>query len=806
MMFLILLFLIQLLTAVTADPVCTSLTAQNCLLYPNSCHVSFNTNPLSCAAGAPTDNCGTRTNQTYCAAATSPHCLWDPYSNGILGANTGYCFLTLSQANLINPCSTWNIQGDIPYAACANHACQLDSTCLRCIDYGNATNICPDGGNTVITLISRANFSRPSVSALLDATGTVSIPFTVNLNDPIWNIFVIGEPVEGLQSRFSAASNCSSVGKVRAMTNGVPNPVTYAPGATALRTYFINWVNLYHNFNWNLSDSAGVALSQLYGNITIGPGELFTDVSLSSDQSALVFTYVKNLNDMYDQCRANGVTYLDTLDTRFYSYPITALFRNKQNTWSASTQTWAISYSQTGMISIATTNGLSYLFSTQLNEVVPIACSNGVANTKKLRMTFTLVYSNVQDNNIVVGPRYRTDILNRTSSSGLINCFGDTTVLVGTTTCLSTVCYTPVVQETRCRTLSNDGQALSLCKYASPADMLFDLGASHVSEGYPNSLNYLHNFFSSSQVCPKVRNDDSACHDASSQPAFIQAYIDINEFPTAFYSVPDLLIDVAILPTPNSMIADNVLFSTWTGVFNATNQLLSNPLYVLPGIGSLSRMAIGIQLHDLVPRTHITLNVLIDNNNITITPLNEVNAIIPGGKVLHWNDIQPYAVADPRLFVQQSCPLCPILATCVSYLGCDGFAIIPAHLQTLSPAQGYQVNITFRTTLPAPSQVQNRRRMLLSISDEGQYGVNIDGNHATSYRIMVINATWFAKDTTTVITVTAEAAAIISVTTVLFFLGLVAVIVIMCYRARPTKYREKRKGAVTKDDHRTQRV
>jgi hypothetical protein len=717
---------------VCANTNCTNIyTAVQCLTNKTSCHIEYpvfnDLSKLYCGIGAATDGCATITNSTICAhtksLVTSSNCVWD----GFLQA----CFSTLQQASSLLPCSYW--QPNV--VACLFHNCQVPrGNASQCVPLGtyNSTN-----DNTLYSSYSSAAaWSLPTMLTPTLLQINVSVPFYgLRALTPFWPIIGLGAFDSSLASMFTSSSLCTSqVFNQTLYGSKAPTAqaTTVVNQQAAINDYFINWVQNNNDFNWNLTQSGANNIRDLIGYMAVnndvpitgipyyssgasGANSIVSSVDLSLDALTITYTVTVELTWIVDHCTLYGASFYDAGATQYFSFSLSYVERNSLNIWAPVTIPIQVAISTANGVAILGT-GQQYSASVQLAEVFPTK-SNCVAPQMALRTTYLINYFTVSDPFIFVGPRKVADIWNNTNSADgtgdLTNCYGDQALSVTNfIPCIFQTCTTAVTMLSHCQDLPKDGSGFLRCSNAPNQTRLREMKGLDIN--YPLSLDTVHTFFAVPYICPLIRTNDLGCVPANQGglPDMINSNIILNVFPkTVVTTNPALALDYAILPNPSSSL------DTLTS-YNHTSQSGSfdnvNPTSVLPLdqggnviVQKISgQVLFAIQIHDKGYRGLYSLRMLLGQSNFSIQAVNLQNQLT--GAKLYWSDIEAHVSISPRSFIDANCPgVCPPIATCVNWKGCDGFGLPLSYLTQTMPAYAYLFSIGYRISFLTPSGNSN---------------------------------------------------------------------------------------------------
>jgi hypothetical protein len=666
---------------------CSSYSAIDCLRQKNSCNINYLSTPPLCQSGKSNDGCSDLTSSASCSAA---FCFWDPFINN--------CFVTQYQVSQLYNCSTWTSSSSSGSLSCSFHGCSINPVNNLCVPYFTPNRT--DQSNIVLSYTNSVQWANPVVlpNSLLFQVQAI-VPLQINLLKPDWAVIGTGAGQTGLASIYSMPSFCTT--QRTRMRTAPPEPVTYTKSYTTLVSYLLNWIQTNRHLTFDTSIEEGRVLNQVFGNITIGPNSLVTNVSLSADSNNIIFTIQKDLNWLISNCSSFGNVFGRNNDktVSYYTLLFSYVSRSSSDAWTSSSAYYQVSIQLNGAVVITTS--LDYQTTVAMREAVPLQgiCPNGQL---ALASSFDLMWYHVFDSSRAVGPRSLQDVIISNNS-----CFRNTITNFQFMGCVSSTCTTRVSFLSACMNVPANGWAFLNCSNAPDARRIADMNG---DKPYPLSWNAVHPFKIDSYSCPISRVNDTGCIQLHAPPDVLDsvtAIIQVRAYPVTFITPPPLLINFALLPTDKSQIvqssSDSSNNNALVGSFNSSNRIVSSPP---ASVGLLDQIHILVQLDDAILRSTYTLSLAKDQ--ILVLATDSLGNVLTGNAAINasFRQLQAYLVNSPRQFRLASCPSCPSLPACLQASGCDGLSIWSGALSTLLPnAAGFQFYIPYLLTLPTPSGI-----------------------------------------------------------------------------------------------------
>lgn len=704
-------------TLVCADGApCRTFTNIQCL-DKSYCYNNYTVATPVCTAGTPSDGCSIQTSASPCTSHASK-CFWDAY--------LGKCFLKLQQVNQLFNCSYWNTftNADIP---CTYHGCSyVNSRCVS-TDSLNRTQ------DSQISL-DYSSLIEWKNAQILPNSLTLQVeawqPLNLRLSTPEHVILGFGSSISGLKNFYTNPSVCTSLSTHKM---SVSPAVTYAPGAAALTTEFVNFVRARNNFNFNSSTTEGSALYQLFGNVSIGTNAtLVKTVEIAVTNDYIIYTLRFSLPWAYTYCKEFGVSYSQTVDqsAQYYSIPLNFIIHTSSDSWIATSRVYQIGIASNGGVVLSSS---SYVQTgVAIDELSSISDSNCPDTTQqRARQVYRIVYRNVYDPSVQIGPISVNDF-QPTSD----NCYGDTAQSLSTLYYQNNAWYYSVTMLSRCMNIPLDGSAFLTCSNVPDVYKLQDLGS--LSLNYSSTQDRVHKFTIRSWICPVNRVNDLGCsllhpppHDV---PDTVTSIFSLNAWPTQLLEAPNWRINYGILRSSNEILdetLENDIFggAAYTGSFaDNTDQRTNISLALRPLFGKLQHINFAIQLEELTLRGVYQLSFNI--NNMTIHPTNLAGEILPDLPKMNYRDIQHALTIAPRM--DCSSEACPTLLTCINqadnfkkYKGCDSMSIVGLHLINLynQTVQGFLFDLYYTLyTGDANGNVVGRRLLQVTTTSSSEFG------------------------------------------------------------------------------------
>lgn len=673
-----------------AQPPCATFTAARCLDRLQNCSVSYLTPQPTCIAGAPVDGCAQLTSATSCS---NNGCLWDPH--------IAHCFLTLEQVRSIFNCTTWSLGQPSPLnftsKACPFHMCMFDTDARACV-VRSVTNV-TSGGTTVVGAATSnlAAWSQfPSVrSQSLQFQTVVTWPINIDLSRPTRLIIGLGSATQqtGVQALYSKASPCTTLGADLDVA-APPQAIRFPGWEGLLRRYVVSWVQANQNLDFNDGTLTGLAMRQYFGSVIIGRNNsIVTKVTVSADGNSLVFEVMPiSLPWAVSTCGAKfGVAYGQSADksVAYYSTPFSLVLWSASGGWSSVSTLYVTNQLVTGTATISSSTAYQIEAWQRETQAVQGACPIG---QQALSIIVDIVYTNVQDPAVFVGPRSAADVR---PAGGTRSCYHDAVIGFQQLGCSSSSlsCTTRINALSTCFTIPLDGTAFLNCSNAPSAVRSADLGpASNAT--YPAWFDQIHPFDIDVYACPMAASGGGAAegciqvHPPPQAPDVALVSVPIYAFPKTFADIPPIAIRFAMLTADNtaSLADDNSapVVNSFTGSLNATNNpYTTRVLQDLPSVTPMDRVAMVVQIANSTLRNVYTLSLQLEG--IRIIPADAAGVVRSDLAPATWKQIQAFTVFAPRAFQQGVCSSCQLLPMCANAIGCDGFSAWSGALTQLFP-------------------------------------------------------------------------------------------------------------------------
>jgi hypothetical protein len=645
---------------------CNGLGFSNCLSR-SDCHWVSTTG--TCAVGPPLNGCAYNTNQTSCQ---SSGCFWDPYYT------PQTCFNSLAEVNMNNPCSTW--EGVNMPTSCTYHNCFVHGT--QCLDYALTT---VDTGNTIVYTMN-VEFTNPrlepnSYILLVDAI----IPLQLRAGEKLMGIFGIGSQLSQDSNYNNIINAVNPCNNLRTTFNGTVGSCPVYPDIPFLKTYFINWVNTFHNFNFDGS-AEGLALKCMFGDLVVNenPNDLISNVVATTNY--ITFTYKIDLAATTATC-PTGSAVAQSITQTVYSKDLTYTEVSTSGGIFQTTSTFVITFYTSGIITIT----MNSQYRNSIHDLVWTFNQNG--NTAHADWSVRFSIDGVYDSSKIVGPRNISDI----SFPIGTNCYGDhVTGLIRLPKVANTENYLIQVRSAT-RALDTTGSSWLTCLATGPDQRLIDLG--NATGIYDPLLDAVHDFQVNSYSC-EVGNPSSCIlsnqalngtADVMFNRVFITAPRLINNQTTRNYTFV-----ASYLARPTDLFSQRIILGSNVSNVNGLDprnlQVFENSTITL----LISTIDAQLNTEDLA--------ILVNDPVFQILPRNIDGSLITTGTKLslNWADIQ-------HLVSYQSKTLGILSAqvpACVGVRGCDGFAIGAKILKDIMPANGYTFTLPVR--IFAPTGVNRR--------------------------------------------------------------------------------------------------
>lgn len=685
---------------------CATQTKQNCLNHvTNTLNCNYNFTSNVCAPAPTSDACQSKTTAPACATAG---CYYD--------SSIANCLKSLSQINSVYNCTYWNSQTN-----CQAHGCAYDI---------GATPVCQDvtrqGANsdnkTSSVISTQVNFSAPQVTNLLVFTVNISVPFVYSSSarlSPRFPVVQVLSSVAGnqgpgaLRNASEQVSDCSTF-----QFDSYAEPVANAPTGfsdAAFQTLIEQSIAANNVLTPTASSNRALLLAQ-FGN----PRNNTLVTRVRYDTAAKAIVYEVRVDLRQPACTSRGFTVVQTATGVTYSLPVSYVEHGVAGLFVQTSKLFTISVTTTGQISIGAT--AQYHFESSSIEVTYPQASCQVGQALQ-RIAQTIIVSDVFDPSIVVSPVSISGLALRASTSpaGPVNCYGDTVTQYSLIGCNRQTyqCSYSFTTQSKCRTLTQDGQAFATCAGALAADRIADMGS---DVPYPVALDGLHTTFVSHQACA-----GSVCANTSQtalgSPDVIRALVQTPVFAATSVASNPFSVQGGFMPVPT---ADATQFKQLT-------DQAATPSGVNTFDGNIfSRQPVTIALFmPAAQRADFDLRLLINPGNTTIYPLdsNGVRVFTSVPASLDFNDIKNALLYTTKNALPQCAvgDVCNNIPACNGILGCDGFSIPVTQLQALMPANGYGFAATYRVGLPGVPQTGSLvSRRLLQTSPQAQQPT--DGN------------------------------------------------------------------------------
>jgi hypothetical protein len=706
-------------TCVNKRADCETLVTQNTCNARSDCHWDSGT----CQVGATPGSCGTLTDINDCK---NDNCWWDYYL-----IDSQQCYNSQGEVSLLYACAHWSNYG-APNYACTSHGCDA---------FGNLCKDMTDGSEDVnnpdIDIAFEQDYLFTDYQVIpntLILTFNVEMPLRLSNSNPEWTSIGIGwDGHAGVDRSFSTSSICNNI-DVNDDPELLPTAFEYTGSLSALKDYYVQHIRTYGNFSFDLSDPRGVALHKLRGDRVIGPGHIITDVDIPQGELYETYSFKADLNLLLQNCSTFGVTRTVFSSSVVYKIPVAV----QSHTVDGIVKTglvFVVTVPTTGTITIGITNRNSFTVSSTASAI----SGDCPINQMKERLTYTLTYMNVDDPDIIVGPRNATDIITKHSpiSNSLYNCYGDHVVDVYNQTCADGMCTATIVIESSCRIVTSNGNAFKTCSGALSADRIDDMGS---DIPYPTNLDRIHSFWLNVYTCPLVRANNDACILTNlapdHSPDFVVSTVSLTVYPqeqdtTTFYDV-----SAARLVRWADTFDQRIAMSRDTqGVNVSYSGVDLNNQQIARSRG----ITVIIYDEDETARATTDLHLLLDE--FIVYPLDALGIVSTDGACtsLTWVQIQSILYKTSKSDLDR-CPGCPTVPACDGISGCDGFAVQKEYLYQKCPAAGWAFQIGYEN-LPStevqyiPSgrrllqYISNTARSLLSISLTGQVSFIVWANN-----------------------------------------------------------------------------
>jgi hypothetical protein len=527
LLFLILLLLLP-IHRVSAQS-CTGLSAADCLGPANACWYNFANS--TCLSDTSTDACQQLTTFGSCLDAG---CFYDEY----LGS--GRCLTSLFQVQSVFGCSTWSQERYLTQTtqglhsdACLYHGCVFNSPQCTTVTTGGVI----DSNTTTSVYSQNVQFTNVSI---VPNSFVMQLQIHARLiqsnSDPAWPTIIIRAPTASIGADLlNTSSYCSTF-------NASSNPQPFvALSGVPVNTTFIsqNW----NNFQFPPND-AGILLHKLLGYPILGN----IVQSTSSDGQYITYHLQFDLNALVNNCSAAHLE--STSDDRIYTIPIAYIDRKPNNVYYEQSMIFTVRFPTTGVITISSVTAY-HQRAYPLEVVYPRICNSG--NEAAMRIKWVLEVRDVFDAGAKVGPRNISDIVMRSpSSSGVINCYGDQVTEFVDEGCnsVSQSCRYTFITQSRCRSLTPDGEAFNQCSYAASTDRIADMGS---DIAYPTTLDALHTVFAYVYTC-RNQQCQLTVQSPLGLPDAMSAKIVNSEYPTADVVGNKFQVTAGFLSTPTSTI------------------------------------------------------------------------------------------------------------------------------------------------------------------------------------------------------------------------------------------------------------
>ncbi len=682
---------------------CSTNTEQVCLNRNNNATVCLYDFPNhQCVeVGEVSDACQSNNDQNSC---TTDGCFWDSYIKN--------CLASLSQVNSAFQCSFWtafSTSAGNQNTACQFHGCQWDVNAHHCVA-ANET-LTPAAPNIITSVVRFVNDTVNTETQALNVAALV--PFVYSEQTPTNPKFPM------IQVLFSAsdlgpfstvdAPGCSTYQSSAAVA---PAAFTTTVDPVEVNAFLMEWVNQYHNLDFNTSE-IGLVLQKSLGRPNIGPSSIVKSVSY--DGAQFRFNVSIDLINATVQCNTRGASKTEGLDSRIYIVPLSYIESSPSAVYAQTTKTFTVAVPITGSVTIGGntaygTAAFPLTFTFKSGDHAECDPGEGRMYTGWQVETYN-VYDVGRTVSVVTG----TDVVFRSpvSPAGPVNCYGEEFFWGGDTpyaySCDASTftCKTTFVTRTACRVFTEDGNAFTKCSYAKDADRIADMGS---DIPYPTTLDTLHTIFFYRRNCGPFDFDVSSCPiyttSGDGHPDTVSAHVSGSAFPDTTQTSPQFVVSTGFLPGQNQGLGAGVDATA------GSIQLQADGLITL--FASLG----------VVTRNRYILEVVLSNT--IITPLDSAGGpmtSVPGytgPAQLTYYEFRTSLLYSAKFDFDQGCGAagtCQTLPACEGIVGCDGFSLPVAQLQALMPSPRYSIVLAYEIDLPTDSNPPTRRRLLSYLGD-----------------------------------------------------------------------------------------
>lgn len=676
---------------------CYRLTAQQCVgTSPVRTDCRLNFTSMLCYSTGTTDTCLSKATSSACTPGT---CLWDPYVDN--------CFYNIAQTKQVFPCSYWT---SFPIAsACQYHGCALVNSgqCINAVSSGSTID-----NSTIANYAQTIAYTSATVLANTQTLRlTIETPFAQSSRirfdwptSPAWPGFAIMPQLMFLPYEIGTTNKTNLCTSLSLSTNpSAPGGfVQFSYSNATLKSYVSNWVSQYHNLTFNLSDPLGAAANVIYGNPRIGPGKLITSVSVSFDQTKMLYTLQADMPSLVSQCGDYGASVTLGETSRTYNIPVSYIEWHTVGIYTQNTQWLSVTVQDSGGSSISNSAYYMLIAYPEVTHTVTDGCPAGSAF---LRMTWRLIYNNVYDPTRQIGPRTASDIVFTTPalSTNVTSCYGEHVTDFQFQKCDGGrySCMYTVMTESRCRVLTADGDAFNDCRHANASDAATDY--KNASAVYPAEYNALHRFWVYAWNCPDVRLNDELCLPISNSPLGYPDEVKVttrsSHYLTQSLSNNPFSVQAGFLPFPTASL-DGFTNGSSSYDGNLYSQQPVTPVILLPP--------------DI--RSVYDLHLNNASDQFVVLALNALGQPYVPGEIPVWRltyqDLRPGLLYTAKVDYQTSdcasTQSCVLLPACVGIPGCDGLSIPVSFLRQLMPANGYRFSVQYEIGLPTGKPASRR--------------------------------------------------------------------------------------------------
>lgn len=705
--------------------------------------------------------CADYVTASTCRAAT---CFWDQFV-----PSGGACFSSIAKVNQLYDCTEWTPLG------CAAHGCQLVNGTI-CVDYG--TYPFDNEYDMTINYALEAEFIDYYIDeAAFSLFYTVKVPIQISLTNPAWPIHGTGYflNIAGQYYR-TPKPYCNTLREnIEDPVKPIPiNSSVYSGTEAQLKTYFINWVETQHDYDWDMGTPEGRALMMMFGQMSVSFETILRSIDISVDGLYVLYRIGQPFHTWVNQCGTSyGVTVERLGSVTHYTIPVSYIQKSTGGGYSGTTYTFKASFLTSG--SILSAGSVLYKQRTELihAQINPSGCAVG-----EYRIKFFLIYfaEHEVEPNTFVGPVLDTDI----ATDNAWNCHEDLNLPFGGGCDANGICGTHITRQSHCRAPRIDGRTFYECAYG-PQSMITNAATT----GINMNAGTQHDFFVKSRRCPNgsvapgpnfmkdcvvVSTDTLRGRTASENSPGDRVRLNIRlmgAYPTKLMDAPIIDIRFGLLPDPKILAVSDYASNTLTkpGMFNVSSGYNSNnqgPIYTPIPADGLVTFAVWVDL--VVLRSVYSLDLLNGTGSIKFYFIQSKNLTVQEIKsspsLDFYTDLKQYSVYNPRRMFAMGTPLnecgsggCLGFATplpaCLGSNGCDGVSIMARDIQAVGKAKGLAVtqsiaigiDWTFRLPGDAPFEpIDNGLgRRLLSVANETEGESEFAGSSLTFFTLTEVN-------------------------------------------------------------------